>query len=183
MQIIIKMFNAVIEDTKSWKASKQPRKQRKYRANAPLHLRKKFVSVNLSKELRKKIGKRNVVVKKGDIVKVLCGKFKGKKGKVLGVKLKISKIVVEGMQVTKMDGSKANVKMQPSNLQIIEMAERGKKPVSGTKSQDSSSKNRERKKEKKKSKKETKMQGTKSPTSSKQSEDSSTKEEKKKNEN
>src|SRR3989338_176397 len=37
-----------------WKESKQPRKQRKYRANAPLHLRKKFVNVNLSKELRKK---------------------------------------------------------------------------------------------------------------------------------
>lgn len=107
-----------------WKASSQPRKQRKYLANAPLHLRKKFVSINLSKELRKKFGKRNIPAKKGDKVKVCVGKFKGKTGKILSVNLRTSKVVVEEMQVKKMDGSKANVKLQPSNLQIIESAER-----------------------------------------------------------
>jgi large subunit ribosomal protein L24 len=112
---------------KSWKSSKQPRKQRKYRANAPLHLRKKFVSVNLSKELRKKLGKRNIVIKKGDKVKIMRGKYKGKTGKILEVKLKLSKVIIEGIQVKKQDGSKANVKLQPSNLQIIEMTERIKK--------------------------------------------------------
>ena len=45
--------------SKSWKSSKQPRKQRKYSANAPLHLKRKLLSVNLSKELRKKYGKRS----------------------------------------------------------------------------------------------------------------------------
>ena len=110
-----------------WIASKRPGKQRKYRAEAPLHLRKKFVSVNLSKELRKKVGKRNLPVKKDDKVKILRGKYNGKTGKILNVKLKISKVVVEGIQVTKRDGSKANVKLEPSNLQIIEMAERKKK--------------------------------------------------------
>ena len=55
----------------SWKASKRPGKQRKYSANAPLHLKKKFVSVNLSKELRKKYEKRNIPVKKGDMVKIM----------------------------------------------------------------------------------------------------------------
>ena len=104
-----------------WKSSKQPRKQRKYLANAPLHLKKKFISVNLSKELRKKHGKRNVPVRKGDIIKIVRGKFKKKQGKVTEVKSKISKIIVEGIQIKKMDGSKANVKLQPSNLQIIEL--------------------------------------------------------------
>jgi large subunit ribosomal protein L24 len=112
-----------------WKASSQPRKQRKYRANAPIHLRKKFVSVNLSKELRKKLGKRNIPVRKEDKVKICRGKFKGKEGKVLEVNLKKAKIIVEGIQVKKMDGSKANVKMQPSNLQIIELAERKNKQI------------------------------------------------------
>lgn len=107
-----------------WKSSKQPRKQRKYRANAPLHLRKEFVSINLSKELRKKVGKRNLPAKKGDKVKIFVGKFKGKTGKILSIDLKTSKIIVEEMQVKKQDGSKANVKLQPSNMQIIEMAER-----------------------------------------------------------
>ncbi len=105
----------------SWKSSKQPRKQRKYKANAPLHLKKKFVSVNLSKDLRKKHGKRNLAIKKGDVVKVMRGKFKKKQGKVLSVKLKMQKITIEGIQVTKLDGSKVNVNLRPSNLQIIEL--------------------------------------------------------------
>ncbi len=102
-----------------WIASKQPRKQRKYRANAPLHLKKKFVSVNLSKDLRKKYEKRNVSVKNGDTVKIMRGKFKGKQGKITKVFLKISKVIIEGIQTTKQDGSKVSLKMQPSNLQII----------------------------------------------------------------
>ena len=52
------------------------------------------------------------------------GKFKGKKGKILEVKLVYSKIIVEGIQAKKQDGSKVNVKLQPSNLQIIELSER-----------------------------------------------------------
>lgn len=111
-----------------WIGSKRPGKQRKYRAEAPLHLRKKFMSITLSKELRKKVGKRNIVVKKDDKVKILRGKHKGKTGKILEVLLKKSKVIVEGIQVTKRDGSKANIKMEPSNLQIIEMIERKKKP-------------------------------------------------------
>ncbi len=111
----------------SWKASKQPRKQRKYLANAPLHLRKKFVNVNLSKELRKKLGKRNIQLKKGDKIKIMRGEFKGQTGKVLEVSVKKSFVVAEGIQAKKRDGSKANVKLQPSNLQIIELSERVKK--------------------------------------------------------
>ena len=33
------------EFSKNWKASKQPRKQRKYRANAPLHLKRKMINI------------------------------------------------------------------------------------------------------------------------------------------
>ena len=109
------------EFSTAWKSSKQPRKQRKYLANAPLHIRKKFVSINLSKELRKKHAKRNMSVRKGDVVQIMRGKFKGKKGKVTEVKLKISKVTIEGIQAKKQDGSKVNIRMQPSNLQIIEL--------------------------------------------------------------
>ncbi len=126
-----------------WIGSKQPRKQRKYRANAPLHLKKKFVKVNLSKALRNKAGKKNLQAKKGDKVKVMRGKFKGKEGKILNVMIKESKIVVDGIQVTKMDGSKANVKLQPSNLQITELAER--KNMQTTKKAESKTKAEENK--------------------------------------
>jgi len=104
-----------------WKASKQPRKQRKFIARAPLHIKRKLLSVNLSKELRKKQGKRNVVARKGDIVKIMRGKFKKKQGKIIEVKTKLGKIYIEGIQAKKMDGSKTNVPIKASNLQIIEL--------------------------------------------------------------
>ena len=104
-----------------WKASKQPRKQRKFLANAPLHIKRKFLSVNLSKDLRKKYGQRNVVVRKGDVVKIMRGKYKKKQGKVIEIKTKLQKIYIEGIQVKKTDGSKVNVMFRPSNLQIVEL--------------------------------------------------------------
>ena len=82
-----------------WKSSKQPRKQRKYLANAPIHLKRKMLSSNLSKELRKKFGRRSVPLRKGDVVRITRGKFKGKIGKVLEIKTKNSKIYVEGIQI------------------------------------------------------------------------------------
>lgn len=115
------------EFSKNWKSSKQPRKQRKYLANAPLHLKKNFVNANLSKDLRKKHDKRSLSIRKDDVVQVMRGKFKGKKGKVLEVKLKESKIIVEGIQATKIDGSKTSIKLQPSNLQITELNKEDKK--------------------------------------------------------
>ena len=104
-----------------WKSSKQPRKQRKYAANAPLHLKRKLLSVNLSKDLRKTHKKRNIPLRKGDTVKIMRGKFKGKQGKVTEVKTKMEKIFIEKIQVKKRDGSSVNVPLKASNLQIIEL--------------------------------------------------------------
>jgi len=105
----------------AWKSSKQPRKQRKYLANAPIHLKKRIMNINLSKELRKKYSRRNILAKKGDTVKVMRGRFKNKKGKIVEIKIKMSKIFIDGVQVKKQDGSKVNVKLHPSNLQLIEL--------------------------------------------------------------
>jgi large subunit ribosomal protein L24 len=107
--------------SKKWKASKQPRKQRKYSANAPLHIKRKMLSVNLAKPLREKFKARNVEVRKGDKVKIMKGKFKKKTGKIIEVKIKQGKVYVEGIQVKKQDGSRANVPLKPSNLQITEL--------------------------------------------------------------
>ncbi|MEK6945755.1 MAG: 50S ribosomal protein L24 [Nanoarchaeota archaeon] len=106
---------------KNWKASKNPKKQRKYAANAPIHMIKKLVSVNLSKELRKKYGKRNIPLRKGDTVRIMVGKLNKKEGKVNKIKRKSLKVYIEGIQVKKRDGSKADVPFRPSNLRIIEL--------------------------------------------------------------
>lgn len=107
--------------SKKWKSSKQPRKQRKYLAKAPLHIKRKFLSVNLSKELRKKHGKKSLPLRKGDKVKIMRGKYKKKQGKISQVKIKQLKIYVDGIQIKKQDGSKVNVPLRASNLQIIEL--------------------------------------------------------------
>jgi large subunit ribosomal protein L24 len=111
----------------SWNASKQPRKQRKYLANAPLHVKRKLLSVNLSKALRKEYGVRNVEVRKGDSVKIMRGKFKKQSGKVTLVSTKYQKIFIENIQAKKMDGSKVNVPSRASNLQIIALDTNDKK--------------------------------------------------------
>jgi len=110
-----------IKFSKAWKASSQKRKKVKYAANAPLHIKKKLVNSNLSKELRKKYGKRSISLRKGDVVRIMRGKFKTKQGKIVSIRLKQSRIEVEGIQTKKMDGSKVNVSLRPSNLQIIEL--------------------------------------------------------------
>ncbi len=107
--------------SQSWKSSRQPRKQRKYRANAPLHVRHKMMSVNLSKELRKKYGKRNFPIRKGDSVRVLRGGFKGKTGKIELVEMQKMKVRIDGIYRTKKDGTKVSVWFEPSNLQIKEL--------------------------------------------------------------
>ncbi|MEK6936215.1 MAG: 50S ribosomal protein L24 [Nanoarchaeota archaeon] len=113
----------------SWKSSRQPRKQRKYVFNAPLHIRHKLVSANLSKELRKKYGKRSFPLRKGDNVKIMVGEFKKKLGKIVSVDLKRLRISIEGIQRTKKDGSKVNVWFDSSNLQIQELNLEDKKRI------------------------------------------------------
>ena len=105
--------------SKSWKSSKQPRKQRKYRFNAPAHLKRKFLSVNLSKELKTKYKKRNVPIVKGDSVKVMSGQFKKRTGKVSRVDYQNLKIYIEGIENIKKDGNKVQLPITPSNLMII----------------------------------------------------------------
>ena len=107
--------------SKFWKASKKPGKQRKYRFNAPLHVKRKNVASHLSKELIKKHGKRSMPVIKGDKVKVVRGQFKGHMGKIDNVDVKFGRIFVSGVEIQKKDGNKVQYSMDPSNLIITEL--------------------------------------------------------------
>ena len=105
----------------SWLSSSQVRKQRKYRYNAPLHLRHKFLSAHLSKELRKKYGKRSIPIRTGDEVLIMRGNFAKKKGKVLSIDLKRNRVTVDGINRKKSDGTKVNVYFDTSNLLIQDL--------------------------------------------------------------
>ena len=105
----------------SWKSSRQKRKQRKYLANAPLHLRQKQLSSSLNKELKKKYNRKSINLRKGDSVRVLSGKFRGKTGKVSILNLKKFRVSIEGVQIQKKEGTKVNITFHPSKLQIQEL--------------------------------------------------------------
>ena len=78
----------------SWKSSRKQSKQRKYRFNAPLHIKQKLASSHLSKELRNKYKKRSIALRKGDRVKVIHGNFKKYEGKVERIELGRSRAFV-----------------------------------------------------------------------------------------
>ncbi len=105
----------------TWKRSKQPRKQRKYRYNAPYHLKQGMMGSHLSKELRVKYKLRSCPVRKGDKVKILRGQFKGQVGKVERVQFKKRRVYILGIEVIKKDGTKVMYPIHPSNLQIAEL--------------------------------------------------------------
>jgi len=42
-----------------------------------------------------------VHIKKGDVVKVIAGKYKGKEGKILKVFLKTNRVIIEGVNLVK----------------------------------------------------------------------------------
>ena len=113
----------------SYKSSERARKQRKYRALAPIHSRHEMMSSNLAKDLRKKYNRRGFSLIKGDTVRIMRGQFAGQKGKVVIVNMQKLKIYIEGIQRNKRDGTKVNVPIDPSNVQIIELKLDDKKRI------------------------------------------------------
>ncbi|MBN2141701.1 50S ribosomal protein L24 [Candidatus Woesearchaeota archaeon] len=111
----------------AWKRSKAPRKQRKYRHNAPLHTRTSFMNTMLSKDLAKKYGVGRIRVRSGDKVKVMRGKYRKTEGKVDTLNIKKSTVTITGIERSKKDGSKAMIPLQVSNLMIVDLVTDDKK--------------------------------------------------------
>jgi large subunit ribosomal protein L24 len=109
------------EWSRKWSGSSQPRKQRKYRHNAPLHTRHKFLSAHLSPYLRRHFGRRSFPLRKGDEVEVMVGKLKGKRGIVDKIKTMEGKVYVDNVKVKKVDGSEVMIALEPSNIKIIKL--------------------------------------------------------------
>jgi ribosomal protein uL24 len=107
--------------SKSWVSSTSPKKQRKYRINAPLHIKRKMLSSHLSKELRAKYKTRNLLLRKGDTVIITRGKFKGKEGKIDKVYTKQLKVSVDSAKNTTKKGNKVPFKIRPSALIITDL--------------------------------------------------------------
>ncbi|MDD3175027.1 MAG: 50S ribosomal protein L24 [Candidatus Nanoarchaeia archaeon] len=120
----------------SWLRSIKPNKQRKFRTNAPLHIKGEFLNAHLSKELRAKENVRSLRVRKGDKVKVLRGQFKSQSGVVEKVSVSKSKLYITGVALTKRDGSKSLYPIDPSNVMILELFKEDKKRLKNLKKSD-----------------------------------------------
>jgi large subunit ribosomal protein L24 len=81
----------------------------------------------LDKPLREKYGIKNISVRKGDEVKIMRGKFKGKLGKVGKVDIKNIRIQIEGVQRSKKAGEKLETWFHPSTVRIISFEDSDRK--------------------------------------------------------
>lgn len=102
-------------------SSIQPRKQRKERYNAPLHLRQRYMHAPLSKELRAELKKRSAQIHKGDTVKVMRGDHAGVEGAVESVDLKRCIIKVAGVSNFRADGTEVPRPLHPSNVLLTKL--------------------------------------------------------------
>ncbi len=75
----------------------------------------------VSDELRSKYGIKAIRVRKGDVVKVMRGDFKGVQGKVTQVYPKLGRIAVEGLIRKKVSGQEIPVKVHPSKVMVVEL--------------------------------------------------------------
>ena len=72
----------------------------------------------LSKNLRKKYGKRSVRIVEGDSVKVIRGEFNGVDGKVTKVSASNNGLTIEGVKKEKLKGEKYDVFIHTSNIEV-----------------------------------------------------------------
>ncbi|MCL4365009.1 MAG: 50S ribosomal protein L24 [Candidatus Marsarchaeota archaeon] len=103
--------------------SSKPRKQRKFRFTAPMHVRQNFVNVHISKELSSRLGikRRSIEVRKGDTVRIMSGDSKGKSGKVSEVRLRTGKILIEGIIKKDAKGKEKQIPVQASNVYLSDI--------------------------------------------------------------
>jgi len=101
--------------------SSQPRKQRKYRYTAPLHIKSKFLSAHVAEDAAKEFGVKTIRVIEGDTVKVMRGDHTGTEGKVREVDVKRESVTVDGVFEVKADGKEVPRKIHASNLLITKL--------------------------------------------------------------
>ena len=108
----------------AWKASSNRAKQRKYRANAPKHIKPSLRSAKLSDELAKEHKAKTAPVRVGDEVRIMRGVHKGKEGEVAAIHPhKPERVIIQGLDVIRRDGQQRSVSFHASNLLIVDLAE------------------------------------------------------------
>ena len=97
--------------------SSLPRKTRNHQIYyATIQRASKQLSCSLSKELRKKYGKRSARIIEGDTVKIVRGEFAGIDGKVTKISIPDRGVNIEGVKKEKLKGDKFDVYVHTTNI-------------------------------------------------------------------
>ena len=94
-----------------------PRKTRNQQIYyATIQRASKQLSCSLSKELRKKYGKRSTRIIEGDTAKIVRGEFSGVDGKVTKISIPDRGVNIEGVKKEKLKGDKFDVYVHTTNI-------------------------------------------------------------------
>ncbi|MFX0106863.1 MAG: 50S ribosomal protein L24 [Candidatus Hodarchaeota archaeon] len=102
-------------------SSKSPRKQRQRIYKAPLHEHRNMLKCRLDEFLQEEYGIRSLVVKEGDLVRIMRGQFRDTEGKVVRVDYRRISVYLENATTTKADGKEAQIPIHPSNLMLVKL--------------------------------------------------------------
>lgn len=100
---------------------KAPKKQRRRIYKSPLHSHKKMLKCRLDEFLREEYGLRSLVLKKGDLVRVMRGQFRDTESKVVRIDHRNLRVYLESATTTKADGKEAQIPVHPSNLMLVKL--------------------------------------------------------------
>ncbi len=103
---------------KSHQIASKRRTQRKLHFSAPSSIKRKLMSCHLTKTLRTEHKLRALPIKRGDEVKILKGKMKGKTGKVVQVYRRRNVIYVDKITREKQNGQSVFLPIRPCNCVI-----------------------------------------------------------------
>ena len=97
--------------------SSHPRKTRNHQIYyATIQRASKQLSCSLSKELRKKYGKRSARIIEGDTASIVRGEFAGVDGKVTKISIPDRGVNIEGVKKEKLKGDKFDVYVHTTNI-------------------------------------------------------------------
>jgi large subunit ribosomal protein L24 len=101
--------------------SRLPRKQRKSLYTAHNTMRRRLLTVALSKELRDRYGRRQLPVRKGDTVRVLAGSYEGQEERVAKVNSRAMTLTLDNITLKKADQKLKALPVRPNHLILTKL--------------------------------------------------------------
>ena len=98
-----------------------PRRQRKAFYTADLFERRRRMAVPLSRELRRRYGRRQLPVRKGDTVRILSGSYIGREERVAKVSLRDYSVTLDNVTGKTGDAKLKPLPVRPSHLVLTKL--------------------------------------------------------------